>query len=264
MESMFILGGIIFLILVVKLTFDDDESSIFDKFFLFPSPSKKGAAGERVVANILSRLPESEYIVLNDMMFKCDGFSTQIDHIVISIYGIFVIETKNHSGKIYGNLHQAYWTQCIGHQAYRMYNPVVQNQKHINFLIRHFGYIRAVQDYLHPIIVFISASKFRISGNGDYIVPGRDLLIYIRKFQEKVITIEDCRKIASNLIADNIDTEEERRSHKDMVAKSTLFTNQKIMNGICPRCGGQLEKKIGKYGSFYGCSNYPECHFIHK
>lgn len=31
---------------------------------------------------------------------------------------------------------------------------------------------------------------------------------------------------------------------------------------ICPKCGGKLVKRKGKYGEFIGCSNYPKCHFI--
>ncbi|MDD6393178.1 MAG: topoisomerase DNA-binding C4 zinc finger domain-containing protein [Prevotella sp.] len=44
-------------------------------------------------------------------------------------------------------------------------------------------------------------------------------------------------------------------------AKQTQAT---INAGICPKCGGQLIKRNGKYGSFYGCSNYPNCKFTTK
>ena len=37
-----------------------------------------------------------------------------------------------------------------------------------------------------------------------------------------------------------------------------------LERGICPRCGGNLVLRNGKYGDFWGCSNYPKCKFIKK
>lgn len=36
---------------------------------------------------------------------------------------------------------------------------------------------------------------------------------------------------------------------------------EKIAQGICPQCGNSLKIRQGKYGEFFGCSNYPHCHF---
>ena len=41
-------------------------------------------------------------------------------------------------------------------------------------------------------------------------------------------------------------------------------TQEDLQNGICPRCGGQLVERTGKYGEFFGCENYPKCKFILK
>ena len=66
----------------------------------------RGSVGEWQVANILKQLNSEQFVVLNDIMFEkqqttADEIATtQIDHIVVSIYGIFVIETKNYAGKI--------------------------------------------------------------------------------------------------------------------------------------------------------------------
>ncbi len=82
-------------------------------FLKIKMPAIKGRLGEKSVAAVLSFLPKDEYIVLNDMMFGAGIHTTQIDHIVISIHGIFVIETKNYKGWIYGNSNNEYWTQNI-------------------------------------------------------------------------------------------------------------------------------------------------------
>jgi hypothetical protein len=59
------------------------------------SPSIKGWIGEKAVADILAKLPNDQYKIINNLMIKTENGSTQIDHIVVSDYGIFVIETKN-------------------------------------------------------------------------------------------------------------------------------------------------------------------------
>lgn len=69
------------------------------------------------------------------MMFGADTHTTQIDHIVVSIHGIFVIETKNYKGWIYGNSNNEYWTQNIYGNKYSLYNPLLQNKNHIKSLL---------------------------------------------------------------------------------------------------------------------------------
>ncbi len=71
---------------------------------------------------------------LNDMMIRNakskSGFS-QIDHIVISPYGLFVIETKNYGGEIKGSRDDTYWSVS---NRFQMYNPLKQNYGHIKAL----------------------------------------------------------------------------------------------------------------------------------
>lgn len=66
------------------------------------TPEHKGREGEFHVHNILAQLPE-EYTVIDDVVLKTNSGTTQIDHVVVSRYGVFAIETKNYRGDIYGN-----------------------------------------------------------------------------------------------------------------------------------------------------------------
>lgn len=75
--------------------------------WLIPS---EGKVGEKVVAGKLDHLPKDQYRVLNNVTIPTLKGSSQIDHLVVSIYGIFVIETKNYNGWIYGGEHAEYWT----------------------------------------------------------------------------------------------------------------------------------------------------------
>lgn len=57
-----------------------------------------------------------------------------------------------------------------------------------------------------------------------------------------------------------IDSDEARQRHIDEI-------NQKkdaVRAGICPRCGGELVRRNGKYGEFIGCSNFPRCRYTQK
>lgn len=75
---------------------------------LLPS---KGKRGEISVAGILKALPKKEYRVINDIVLPTPYGSSQIDHVVVSPYGLFVIETKNYMGWIYGSEFGEYWTK---------------------------------------------------------------------------------------------------------------------------------------------------------
>ena len=93
-------------------------------------PTIKGWVGEKKVARYLRRLSE-EYTVLNDVILPTETGTTQIDHIVVSPYGVFVIETKNYRGWIFGGEKSAQWTQNIyGHKRSFM-NPLRQNYAHV-------------------------------------------------------------------------------------------------------------------------------------
>ena len=71
-----------------------------------------GEKGEMAVAIRLSNLPKNDYFVINDLLFRRqNGRTSQIDHVVVSRYGIFVIETKNISGYIYGGEYSQTWTR---------------------------------------------------------------------------------------------------------------------------------------------------------
>lgn len=60
------------------------------------TPAAKGKRGEMTVFRLLKKLPD-EYHLFNDVLLKTkNGRTVQIDHVVVSPYGMFVIETKNY------------------------------------------------------------------------------------------------------------------------------------------------------------------------
>ena len=70
--------------------------------------------------------------------------------------------------------------------------------------------------------------------------------------------------IANNIINLNITTKDERKKHIKDIKEKIKDTNNKVNNMICPKCGGNLVVRTGKYGTFTGCSNYPKCRYTKK
>lgn len=88
--------------------------------------------GEKRVADLLSlKLDREHYYLLNNITLRVGNGTTQIDHIVVSTKGIFVIETKHYSGWIFGDAQSKTWTQSIYKKKSYFQNPVHQNYKHI-------------------------------------------------------------------------------------------------------------------------------------
>lgn len=93
-----------------------------------------GMAGEFWVKRELKKLSK-EYLVINDVIVKTKDNSThQIDHIVISKYGIFVIETKQYNGYIRGNDYDKRWMIKSGKRKFCVNNPLHQNYGHVKSL----------------------------------------------------------------------------------------------------------------------------------
>ncbi len=96
-----------------------------------------GVKGEKKIARILKPWAAIRgYKVLNGIYLPLYDKTTEIDHIVIGFFGMIVIETKNMSGEIYGDVKAKEWTHIIGSKKHKLYNPVMQNQAHID-CIRH-------------------------------------------------------------------------------------------------------------------------------
>lgn len=100
-----------------------------------------GNNGEKQVSLVLSQLPPNNFKLYNNVLFKTKSGTTQIDHLLISRRGIFVIETKAYKGMIYGNSYTKYWTQCLfgrGRSIIKntFYNPYFQNRGHLKNVMK--------------------------------------------------------------------------------------------------------------------------------
>jgi hypothetical protein len=100
------------------------------------SPWFKGWFGETMINTFLPmKLGRKGYRFFKDVTLPTsDGRTTQIDHIVVARYGVFVMETKNWRGRIFGSADDATWTQKFARSSFPHQNPLRQNHKHVKVL----------------------------------------------------------------------------------------------------------------------------------
>ena len=222
---------------------------------------RRGDWTESKVAKQLAKLPKDEYIVLNDLMLPTSYGTTQIDHVVLSLYGVYVIETKNYTGTLIGNEKSEQWEQNINGFMYKTANALRQNKAHIS-AVRSHASVQANAP-IHNIVVFANATKFDIFHEEGEVIYINDLIPTIMRLRsvEPFYTQEQVQIKANLLLEKNITDPELRKQHNQAANAAKYERRAKIESGICPRCGGQLVIREGKYGQFYGCSNYPKCDF---
>lgn len=214
----------------------------------------KGAAGEFAVKLVLKFLGK-EYQAIHNLTFNDGEKTVQIDHLIISSYGVFVIETKNYSGTIYGQENSEKFTQYIGKQKNEFYSPIKQNRGHIYSLKKVLGEYKYIS-----LIAFSGNSKIKVKSDTFVNYIGK-INKYIKSHKEKVISEEQKKEILGKIDSVALKGIRVHRQHvKDIKTRMKTY-DEKIENMICPKCGGKLLNRKGQYGDFLGCSNYPKCKF---
>lgn len=223
------------------------------------SAEEKGAEGEWFVARSeLERLPGDLFFVFNDIIVPTSEGTSQIDHVVIADQGIFVIETKNYQGTIYGNDKSSEWYQYLGNNQYPFHNPLHQNYGHLKSLS---NALQLPEEYFVSIIVFPNQTKLNIEAR-DAVLHVYELADCIRNHMAKTPLTEEQISSSRELLNELTSPDSaKKQEHVAQVREKIQEKNEKINADICPRCGGKLILRDGKYGQFYGCSNYPRCGF---
>lgn len=172
----------------------------------------QGTAGEKVVSKILRRLPKEEYRVFNNILLETKSGTTQIDHLVISQYGIFVIETKNYKGVISSRNNSRDWYQCINNREETpISNPVIQNSRHI----KHLATLLKIQDHtlLKSIVTFSRLANVIAKSDDSDLCYYDELINNIEKYYVKTISSEDCDRYCSFIEENNIMSAKNMRQH---------------------------------------------------
>jgi transposase-like protein len=218
----------------------------------------KGLIGEKAVAATLSMLDSSKYKVINNVVLSGHGKTAQIDHLVISNYGIFVIETKNYKGWIVGGENSEYWTQIIYKWRKKFYNPIRQNAGHVQALRNNLQEFPNLQ--FISIIIFSNRATIKVRTNTAVIHP-RQLLKFIGNYSEGNLSDGIKEGVFEKINSINLKGNYNKSQHIALIQQTVKKREESVQQKKCPQCGASIVLRKGKYGSFLGCSAFPKCKF---
>lgn len=180
-------------------------------------PFLKGKMGEFAVsAHVKLYLDKDHYILLNDCTLPDEqNQTTQIDHILLSPFGVFVIETKNYKGWVFGGERQKMWTQKIYKKSFKFQNPLHQNYKHQKVLE---AILVDIVDpaLIHSVVVFMPDCEFKTQMPQN-VFRGAAWTDYIKSFADPVIPLMKLKRI-------------QLRIEKEVLEKSWKTNRQHVEN----------------------------------
>ena len=220
----------------------------------------KGWAGE--VKGTLAKkifLNSETYLDLNNVTIPVSNGTTQIDHVIVSRYGVFVVETKNMVGWIFGDEKSAQWTQSIFGKKYRFQNPLRQNYRHTKALSDFLG---IDHDKFLSVVMFWGECEIKTPVPSNVMAKG--YISYVKSHTTVLFSDKEVQDIATAIKAGMLPKSwATRRQHvsslKDRFSSVTT----------CPKCGNALVIRTAKSGAnagskFYGCTKFPACRYVAK
>lgn len=225
------------------------------------SPFMKGVFGEFLV-NLSAKLflDKNIYTLFKNITLPTEDGTTQIDHVIVSKYGVFVIETKNMKGWIFGDQHQKMWTQKIYRHTTKFQNPLHQNYKHTQTLQTA---LALDPEKMFSLVVFVGDSTFKTAMPDNVVYTG-GYIRFIKNKKQPILNDSDiqeiCKKIQSGRLKPSI------RTHIDHVkhVKTIVAEKQQRQDNSCPKCGKPMTLRTTKNGDnpgkqFWGCTGFPQC-----
>ncbi|MEK5174573.1 nuclease-related domain-containing protein [Heyndrickxia sp. FSL W8-0496] len=241
---------------------DEQNKHLQNKIDLKPkiTSNRIGDLGEYKINIQLDQLPKnSKYI--SDILIpnpKAKSGYSQIDHVVFSPYAIFVIETKNYTGTIYGNRGRAKWTV---NGKFPMLNPFNQNYGHI-LAIK--SILKKLDDSnLVSIVSFTKRSTFKVNEELRKI-QSNDLIVYdielsefinrkinVLKLQHKseIYTEQEILNMYNQLYEANITNSGIRKKHVQMLKenRNEEESENKKTGAVCKTCGKEVSEKVKQF-----------------
>lgn len=213
-----------------------------------------GWFGEYWTKQVLSKLPKTKYKIINNLFISVNGSTHQIDHVVVSPYGIFSIETKQYNGYITGSKYDKNWIRYTGKNKYYYSNPIRQNYGHCKALAK---LLNIDESKIYNIVCIPSKAKMKIDHDGE-LVRYDSLSTKIESYNG--IIIDNVAELYNKLVESNIKDKKAMKEHIENIKNNIKQNN----NNRCPKCGGLLIERESKYGKFLGCSHYPKCKYTRK
>ena len=235
-----------------RLSPEDDEEET-----LSPE-AEKGRIGEDLIADILYETIPGEFQVLRNLYVPYRDATTELDIVMVHETGIFVFESKNYRGWIYGGMNDLNWTQAFPNRRTRpFYNPVRQNRNHIKALSQ---YLNMPSRFFRSCIVFSDGCELRKVPESSAFTMITQTSGLAEELQHRISASasafrpEEMRAVSERLLPLTDADSSVKAKHIERIRDA-------LESDICPFCGGELVIRRGKYGEFLGCANYPKCKF---
>ena len=230
---------------------------------LLKTPKVKGIFGEAFVKLLAKfKLPADVYIPIHNVTLPTPDGTTQIDHIFVSEFGVFVVETKNMKGWIFGGENQAQWTQQIYKVKNKFQNPLRQNYKHVKTLE---SALEIPPEAIISVIAFMGEGKFKTNMPSN-VTRGAGYVRYIKSFNVPILSQEQVQSVVAQIQSGRL--EPSRATDKEHV-QQLKSRKSASADKICPRCGKSMVLRTAKKGAnsgnkFWGCSGYPACRTVQE
>jgi hypothetical protein len=142
--------------------------------------------GEVLVRNaLIKHLKSNSWHLLNNVTLQLENHTTQVDHILVSRFGIFVIETKHYKGWIFGDERSKEWTQVIWKKKFKFQNPMHQNYKHVKAVQDILDFIP--KDQIIGLIVFTGDGLFKTK-KPQNVHSLESLIAHLKSLTKEVLT----------------------------------------------------------------------------
>lgn len=285
MSMIFVIAIIVILYLVASANYKKTDYYTATKRPLLSILFNKGYYGEYMIYFFLKAYETvGAKFLYNCYLPKDRGQTTEVDLIMIHQSGIYVFESKNYGGWIFGSEYSKTWTQTLpgGHEARKEHflNPIMQNKLHIKWLKKQIG-----ENYpIHSIIVFSDRCSFKkvdVNSNDVFVIKRNSIFNTVKNIagrtgvtmsQNQVEAIytklypftQVSEDVKLKHIADIYEEQSKEYSNtKEPIPSTAMSTDG---SRVCPKCGGNLVLRVSKKGAyagnqFYGCSNFPKCRY---
>lgn len=219
--------------------------------------SRRNSGESRVNVGLSFHLDKKIYRLIKDVTLPVGDGTTQIDHLVVSRHGIFVIETKNMTGWIFGHPDHAHWTQVIYGDRYKFQNPIRQNYKHVK-TVRDLLYLSRIQ--VLNVVAFVGDSEFKTPMPPAVVQGVSELVDFIRSRRAIVFDEDELPRLIEEI--QDARLEPGRRTDIAHVRNVRRQMAERTVDpSACPLCGsvmvGRTNRSTGE--RFLGCTRYPQC-----
>jgi hypothetical protein len=216
----------------------------------------RGWIGEKKsAASMWLSLGAKTYKRFHDIIIPTANGTTQIDHILVSPFGLFIIETKNRTGWIFGSENQANWTQSLYGKNYSFQNPLRQVFRQKKSLAE---FLEVEEASIHTVVYFVGKCRFKTPLPSNVLRSG--LGRYVKRFRSQVFSAPEIDRVVQRLTRHRADSKLTKRDHLRSLNERHRSTTK------CPKCGRKLVPRTVRNGpttgtSFLGCEGYPACRF---